>query len=159
MPLSEHVYCVAVAFKVTEWVKQQICIKFCIKLEHSSVETIQMIQKARAMGTWWLAASPQQLTHSCITSCTEVFGETSNHPGHSAPLWSNLVPCNFWLFPKLNHLWKRIDFRLSVRFRKIQQGSWWQLGELCEVPRFLLWRGLRYYCPMYGVSCILRLLQ
>ena len=32
--------------KMTEWVEQWICIKFCIKVEHSSVETIQMIQKA-----------------------------------------------------------------------------------------------------------------
>ena len=31
---------------MTEWVEQQICIKFCVKLEHSSTETIQMIQKA-----------------------------------------------------------------------------------------------------------------
>ena len=52
MPLSEHVYCVAVTFKMTEQVEQQICIKLCIKLEHSSTETIQMIQKAAAMGTW-----------------------------------------------------------------------------------------------------------
>ena len=52
MPLSEHVYCVAVAFKMTEQVEQRICIKFCIKLEHSSAETIWMIQKAAAMGNW-----------------------------------------------------------------------------------------------------------
>ena len=48
--LSEHVYCVAITLKMT--VKQQICTKFCIKLEHSSAETSQMIQKASAMGTW-----------------------------------------------------------------------------------------------------------
>ena len=52
MPLSEHVYCVAVAFEMTEQIEQQICIKFCIKLEQSSVETIQMIQKAAAMDNW-----------------------------------------------------------------------------------------------------------
>ena len=50
MPLSEHEYCVAVAFKMTERVEQQICLKFCIKLEHSSMETIWMIQKVAAMG-------------------------------------------------------------------------------------------------------------
>ena len=44
--MSEHLYCVAVLFKMTEQVEQGICIKFCIKLEHSSMETIQMIQKA-----------------------------------------------------------------------------------------------------------------
>ena len=37
---------VAVTFKMTERVEQRICIKFCIKLEYSSAETIQMIQKA-----------------------------------------------------------------------------------------------------------------
>ena len=52
MLLSEHVYCVAVSFKMAKIVEQQICIKFCIKLEHSSVETIRMIQKAAAMGNW-----------------------------------------------------------------------------------------------------------
>ena len=46
MPLSEHVYCVAVTFKMIEQVEQWICTKFCIKLEHSSMETIRMIQKA-----------------------------------------------------------------------------------------------------------------
>ena len=50
MPLSEYVYCVAVAFKMTEWVEQQICNQFCIKLEQSSMKTIQMIQKASAIG-------------------------------------------------------------------------------------------------------------
>ena len=50
MPLSEHVHDVAVTFKMIEWVDQQICIKFCIKLEQSSMETIQMIQKAVAVG-------------------------------------------------------------------------------------------------------------
>ena len=39
MPLSECVYCVAVAFKLTEQVEQQICLKFCVKLEHSFMET------------------------------------------------------------------------------------------------------------------------
>ena len=38
-------YCVVIAFKVTEWAEQQICIKFCVKLEHSSREIIRMIQK------------------------------------------------------------------------------------------------------------------
>ena len=46
MSLSEHVYCVAVAFTMTERVEQQICIKFYVKLEHSSAEIIQMTQKA-----------------------------------------------------------------------------------------------------------------
>ena len=50
--MSEHVHCVAIAFKMTEGVEQQICIEFCVKLEHSSTETIWMIQKAAAMDNW-----------------------------------------------------------------------------------------------------------
>ena len=46
MPLSELVYCVAAAFKSTEQVQQRISIKFCVKLEHSSADTIRVIQKA-----------------------------------------------------------------------------------------------------------------
>ena len=52
MLLSEHVYCVASTFKMTELVEQRIRIKFCVKLEHSSTETMWMIQKAAAMGNW-----------------------------------------------------------------------------------------------------------
>ena len=50
MLLSEHVYCVVLTFKMTKGVEQQICIKFCVKLEHSFRETIQMVQKAADMG-------------------------------------------------------------------------------------------------------------
>ena len=92
MPLSEHVYTVAIAW---------ICIRFCIKPEHSSMETIQIIQKAAAMGNWWLAASRWQRACSCITSCAEIFGKPSNHPGDSDPLKPRLVSCDFWIFLKL----------------------------------------------------------
>ena len=58
------------------------------------METIQMIQKATAVGSWWLAVSSRQCAHSRITSCTEFIGETSSHPVDSAPY-------DFWLFLKL----------------------------------------------------------
>lgn len=41
--------CMAVAFKLTELVEQPICIRFCVKLQNSSTERIQMIQKAFGM--------------------------------------------------------------------------------------------------------------
>ena len=100
MTLSEHVYCVAVTFKMTEQVEQRICIKFCIRLGHSSMETIQMIQKATAMGNWWLAASSWQCAHSCIMSCADFFCETSNHPGDSAPLQPRFGTLWLLAFPK-----------------------------------------------------------
>ena len=85
MLLSEHMYYVAITFKMTEQVEQQICIKFCVNLECSSMETIQIIQKAAAMGNWQLAASPQHAL-SGITSCAEFFVKTSNNPGDLTPL-------------------------------------------------------------------------
>ena len=45
-------YYVAITLKMTEQVEQQICINFCIKLEHSSMEIIWIIEKATAMGNW-----------------------------------------------------------------------------------------------------------
>ena len=43
-----------------------------------------------------------------------------------------------------------------MKFRKIQWGSWWWLGELCEVSRCLLegnW-DIIVLCTMFLVSCI-----
>ena len=107
MPMSKHIYCVAITFKMTDWVEQQICIKFCIKLEHSSTETIWMIQKAAAMGNWWLSASLQQCSHSCIMSCAECFGKTSNHPGDSAPLQPRFGALRLLVFPKTKVTFER----------------------------------------------------
>ena len=153
IPPSEHV---AMAFKTIEQVEQQICIKFCGKLGYSSAETTQMIQKAAAMGNWWLAASLQQHAHSCVTSRADFFGKTSNHPGDSATPQPRFGTCGFQLFPKLKSplKGKRFQTRQLLIFRKIPWGSWWQFGELCEVPRCPLWRRLRCHCPMYSVSCI-----
>ena len=57
-------YCVAGVLKRTEQVEQQVCTKFCIKLEHSSVETIQMIQKA--FGDDVMSAVQIKLCHKCF---------------------------------------------------------------------------------------------
>ena len=100
MLLSEHVYCVAVTFKMS-MLEQQICIRFCVKLEHFFTETTQMIQKAADMGDWWLAASLLQCSCSHNMSYTAVFGETSNRPVDLVPYSPDLAPGNFWLFPKL----------------------------------------------------------
>ena len=72
------------------------------------------------------------------------------------PYIPDLASCHFWLLPKLKSPSKgKRSQTHDERFRKIRWwGSWWQLGELCEVPRCLLWRELRHHCPMCNVSCI-----
>ena len=116
MPVSEHVYCVAVTFKMTEWVEQWICIKFSIMLEYSSTETIQMRQKAAAMGNWWLASSSQLCTCSCITSSTQFFVKHQINQvtqPHYNPIW--------WLlaFPKIKITFEREEI----------SDHWWDSGK------------------------------
>ena len=90
---------------MTERVEQKICIKFCVKLGHSSLETSRMTQKATAMGNWWLAASSQQCLY--IMSRTEFFCETSNHPGDSAPLQPRCGVLQLLAFPKTKITFER----------------------------------------------------
>ena len=49
-------------------------------------------------------------------------------------LMQNLVPWNFWLFPKLKSPLKRERFQIADEIQENTTGSWWWLGELCEVP-------------------------
>ena len=154
-------YCVAVTFKMAEQVEQWVCTKFCIKLEHSAMETIWMIQKATAIGNWWLAASSWMTMYPLIhyISCRVFLGKhkiTQVTQPPTAQIW---CPLTSGFSQNWNYLGKGRDFRPSTRFKKICWDSWWWLGELCEVPWFLLWRRLRYHCSVYNVSCILCLLQ
>ena len=66
-----------------------------------------MIQKAAALGNWWLAASSGQHARSCITSHVELFGKTSNHPGISAPLLSRFGILQLLAFPKTKTTFER----------------------------------------------------
>ena len=135
-----------------DWVEQRICIKFCIKVEHDFAETIWVIQKPTAMGTWWLAASSQQHTCSCITSCAEFFGKTSNHSGDSTPLQPRFGALWLLTFPKTkitspreeisDHQWDSgIYDRAAVVIGRTVWGH--------KVPAF---KGLRHHCPVYHVS-------
>ena len=154
MLLNEHLYCVAITFKMTERIEQWICIKLCIKLEHSFTETIWMTQKAAAVGNWyWAAASPRR-THSYITPHAEFLGKTSNYPADSGPLGLIFGALPLLAFPKtkitfeseeiLNHQWD------SEKYDGAANDNW----ELCEVPSCLLWRELRTHYPMHNASCI-----
>ena len=134
---------------MTEQVEQWICIKFCIKLEHSSMETIQMIQKATPMGNWWLAASSQQRVLSCITSSAEFFGETSNHPGDSAPLQS-------WLgAPKLKSPLKGKRFQTNDEIQENVTGQLMTIGRTVWGPVVITLKGTE--TSLSHVQCFLYL--
>ena len=111
MLLSEHVYCVAVTFKMIEQVERQICIKFCI-------------QKATAMGNWWLAASSRQCTLMHQVSCRVFFVKHQITQVTQPPYSPYLVPCDYWLFSKLKSPLKGKRFQ---RIDEIQENTARQL--------------------------------
>ena len=99
MLLSERVYRVAVALKMTERVEQQMCTEFCVTLEHSSTGTIGMTQPAAAVGTWQLRPDNVPTRASRLMQSFLVKHQITQV---TQPLYSpDLVPCDFWLFPKL----------------------------------------------------------
>ena len=140
-----------------DWVEQQICIKFCDKLEHSSTETVRMIQKAAALGNWWLAASSWQCAHSGIMSHAEFFGKISNHPGDSASLQHRFGALQLLAFPKTKIIFEREEI----------SDHWWDSGKYDGTADGNLENCVRsqraYFeedwsvivlCTMFFVSCI-----
>ena len=140
-----------------ERVEQWICIKFSIKLEHSSMETIQMIQKAKAMGNWWLAASSWQRSHSCITARAEFFGETSNHPGNSAPLQPRCGSLRLLTFPKTKITFEREGISDcwwdSGKYTGAADGNW-ENSVRSQGAYFEGDWDVTVLCTMFFVSCI-----
>ena len=115
MPLNKHpVYCVAITFKMTEQVEQWICIKFCVKLEHSSTEIIWMTQKAVAMGKpgdWQLHQNnvPTHASHlmQSFSEKHKIIQVTQS------PYNPDFVPCDFWLSSKLKSPLKGKRFQIT----------------------------------------------
>ena len=117
-PLSKHVYCVAVTFKMTEQVQQWICIKFCVMLEHSSMETIHMIQKTAATRNWWLAVLSQQCARSCIAS-RAVFWQNTKSSKWCSPLQ-----------PRFGVLWLLAFPQTKITFKREDASDyWWDSGK------------------------------
>ena len=116
-----------------------------------------MIQKATDMGNWWLAASSRHHVHSCILSCAEFFGEISNHPGDSAPYSPDLVPYDFWLFPKLKSPLKGKRFQTIDEIHKNTMGQLMVTGRTVWGPKVPTLKGTEASssyvpCLMYLVS-------
>ena len=109
------------------------------------------------MGSWWLAASPQQHACLCIMSCTEFFGETSNHPGDSGPLQPRYGTLQLLGFPKTKITFEREEISDSQwdsgKYDGAADGDW----ENCWGPKVPTLKGtemsLSYVqCFLYLVS-------
>ena len=147
--------------------------KFCFKLEHSSMETIQMIRNdfgddAVSQHKWKCGTIASKMVESMLkviyvlenpeTSRTPenvdyvwaAINEDLN-PGDSAPLQPRFG--TLWLldFPKTKITFEREEISdcwwHSRKYDREADGYW----ENCEVPRDLLWRGLRSNCLLHNV--------
>ena len=145
------------------WVEQWICIKIFIKIQHSSMWTIHVIQKAKAMGNCWLAASSWQCTHSCITCCIlhhimHIFWWNVKSPKwlSTPPLYSpDLVPCNFWLFPKLKSPLKGKRFQTIDEIQENMMGQLMVTGRTMWGPKMPTLKGTE--ASLSYVQCFLYL--
>ena len=156
-PLSERVYCVAVTFKMTERGKQCMCTQFCVKLEHSSMKTTWMIQKATAVRNRWLTASSGQCTSSHNTSCAGFLVEHQIAQVIQPPDSPDLVPCDFWVFLKLKSPLKGKRFQTIEEIQENTTGQLMAIGRTVWGPRVPTLKGtevsLSYVqCFLYLVS-------
>ena len=67
------------------------------------------------MGSWGLVTSSEQHTHSCMMSPAEIFCETSNHPGDSAPLQPTFGPLWLLAFPQT---------KTTIESKEISECQW-----------------------------------
>ena len=117
-----------------------------------------MIQKTTTMGNWWLAASSQQCTHSWSTLSAEFFWETSNHPHLiSTPYSLDLVPCNFWLSPKLKSSLKGKIFQTIDEIQENMIGQLMVTGRTVWGPKVLPLKGTE--ASLSYVQCFLYLVS
>ena len=129
MRLSEHVYCVAITFKMTERVEQDICIRFCINIEHSSAKTIWMIKKGHGYGQLVIGNFMTTICPLVHHVLCRVFWWNITSPRWLSPYSPDFVPCNFWLFPKLKLPSK------GQRFQTIDEIQENVMGQLMAIGR------------------------
>ena len=121
--------CMAVTCKMTERVEQLICIKFCIKLEHISMETDDAegcSYGQLAIGSLVRTRCP--LMHHILCSFLAKHQITQVTQPPDSP---DLAPCNFWLVPKLKSPLK------GKRFQTIDKNQENMMGQLMVTERIL----------------------
>ena len=112
---------------MTDRVDQQICITFCVKLEHSSTEIMWWFRRPhwRATGDWQFHHSNTPAHASRLMQ--SFFGQTSNHSGNSVPLQFRFGTLQLLAFPKLKSPLKGRDFRWqwdSGKYDGAADGDW-----------------------------------
>ena len=124
------VHCVVVALKMTQWVEQQIYIKFCGKLEHFSMETIKDESEGHSFGQLVIdifIRATRRLMHHVL--CRVVGKHQITQV--TQPLYRlDLMPCDFWLFPKLKSPLKGKRFQTISEIQENTTGQLMVIGKI-----------------------------
>ena len=151
MLLSEPMYCVAVTFKITEWVEQWICIKFYISLNIPLQKLLRWFRRPQlwSPGNWHLHPNN---TPAYAPILFRVFWWNIKSLRWLRPPYSpDLVPCNFWLFPKLKSPLKGKRFQI---INEIQEKTKEHLMETGSTAYFERDWGIIVVYTMFLVSLI-----
>ena len=159
MLLTEHVYCVAIVFKMTEQVGQWICVRFCIKLAHSSMDDSEVFRGRR---------------NECSTN--ERVAQILQRRLRICCKWStfcnkqNTRECSTWPLQPRSGALQLLAFpqtKITIDRQEIL-GHWWDSGkydggtdgvwENCvrsQGTYFEGERGIIILCTIFLISCIL----
>ena len=157
MLLSEHVYCVAITFKMTEWAQQWICIRFCSKLEHSPWKLFQWFRRLQlwTTGDWQLHhdSAPTHASHFMQSFLVKHKITQVTQP----PYNPDLVPCDFQLFPKLRSPLKGKRFQTINEIQENITGQLMAIGRTVWGPMVPTLKGMEV--SLSYVQCFLYLFQ
>ena len=131
-------YCMVIVFKMTELVEQWVCIKLYIKLGHFlqnySNDSEGHSYGQLVMGSFIRTTCP--LMHH--VSCRVFWWNIKLSRWLKLPYSPDLVPCNFWLFPKLKSPLKGKRFQTVDAIQENTMGQLMAIGKTIWGPRYLL---------------------
>ena len=140
-----------------ERVEQQICIKVCTKLKITSQKIFRLFRRQQlwAAGDWQLhhniaSAHAWRLVQSFLVEhqITQVT---------QPPYIPDLVPCNFWLFPKLKSPLKGKRFQTVNEIKENTMEQLMETGRTLWGPKVPTLKGTE--ASLSCVQCFLRLVS
>ena len=150
--MSEPVSWVAITFKMSERVERWICIKFCIKLEHSPRKLFGWFRRLQlwATGDW-------QLHHDNVPAHASHLLQSflAKHQITQVTQPPQLLACNFWLFPKLKSPLKGKRFQTVDEIQKNTMGQLMAIGRTVWGPNVPTLKGTE--ASLSCVQCFLYL--
>ena len=153
-PLNEHVHCVAVTFKMTEWVKQRSFVKFVLSLNIPLQKLSGWFRRPRlwATGDWQLHHDNAPVHASRLVQRFLVKHQITQVT--QPPYSPDLVSCNFWLFPKLKSPLKGKKFLIIGEIQENTTGQLMAIGRTVWGAYFEGGSGVIILCAIFLISSV-----